>query len=133
LSSGKSVTTFRQGKKDSRPFNIIKVGLELPREQLYDQINERVDVMIEQGLVEEVKSLLPERNINALQTVGYRELFDFFDGNVSLPQAISNIKTNTRRYAKRQLTWFKKDQEIIWYNPQKESSLQSILDSIPNS
>jgi tRNA dimethylallyltransferase len=88
--------------------------------------------MVEQGLVEEVEALLPQRNINALQTVGYRELFDFFDGTVSLSQAIINIKTNTRRYAKRQLTWFKKDEEIAWYNPQDSTIFQSISERIPN-
>ncbi|MCW3115349.1 MAG: tRNA dimethylallyltransferase [Segetibacter sp.] len=131
LSSGRSITTFRQGKKESRPFNIIKVGLEVPREQLYTQINNRVDVMIKQGLVDEASELLPHRNINALQTVGYRELFDFFDNTVSLPHAIENIQTNTRRYAKRQLTWFKKDQEILWLHPTDPGVYHSILGKIP--
>lgn len=132
LSSGKSVTIFQQGKKEDRPFNIIKIGLELPREQLYERINKRVDLMVEQGLIEETKALLPKRNMNALQTVGYRELFDFFDGKVSLDQAIINIKTNTRHYAKRQMTWFKKDHEISWYHPQNSTIFQSILERIPN-
>lgn len=127
LSSGKSVTEFRQGKKEYRPFNILKIGLELPREQLYEQINERVDMMIEQGLVNEVRRLLPYRKINALQTVGYRELFEFFDGKVSLTEAITNIKTNTRHYAKRQITWFKRDSGIWWYSAKSVDLLHSIL------
>lgn len=133
LSSGKSVTSFRSGKKESRPFNIIKIGLELPREELYDRINKRVDMMVEHGLADEVSQLLPHKNINALQTVGYREFFDFFDGKASLQQAIANIKTNTRRYAKRQLTWFKKDEEITWVNPESSTLFQLILEKIPNS
>jgi tRNA dimethylallyltransferase len=133
LSTGKSITTFKTGKKATRPFNIVKIGLELPREQLYEQINRRVDMMLEQGLVEEVKSLLRQRNLNALQTVGYRELFDYFDAKVSLKQAIENIKTNTRHYAKRQLTWFKKDQSLTWLNPRTENILHSIIDRIPKT
>jgi tRNA dimethylallyltransferase len=133
LSSGKSVTAFRQGIKESRPFNILKIGLEIPREQLYHQINKRVDLMMEDGLVDEAFQLLPKRNINALQTVGYQELFDFFDGQVSLPQAVENIKTNTRRYAKRQLTWFKKDPEINWLDAGSDNLLQMILEQIPHN
>jgi tRNA dimethylallyltransferase len=117
LSTGKSIRTFQKGKQEERPFNIIKIGLELPREQLYNQINMRVDHMIEQGLLEEVKTLLPDKNLNALQTVGYREIFGYLDGKINLGQAIDNIKTNTRHYAKRQLTWFKKDAAIEWVNP----------------
>jgi tRNA dimethylallyltransferase len=130
LSSGKSVTTFRQGTKESRPFNILKIGLEVPREQLYYQINKRVDLMVEGGLVEEVYQLLPQRHVNALQTVGYRELFDFFDGHVGLNDAFDNIKTNTRRYAKRQLTWFKKDPEVTWLDAGSDSLLSMILEHI---
>lgn len=130
LSSGKSITTFRKGKKENRPFNIIKVGLELPREKLYQQINTRVDKMIEQGLLEEARELLPYRHINALQTVGYKELFEHFDERVSLAEAISNIKTNTRHYAKRQLTWFKKDHEINWFNAVKEDLFNFIAKQI---
>lgn len=132
LSSGRSITTFRHRKKESRPFNIIKVGLEIPREQLYTRINNRVDIMIEQGLVEETSKLLAHRKINALQTVGYRELFDFFDNAVSMRHAIENIKTNTRRYAKRQLTWFKKDEEILWLNPTDSDFYHLVLEKIPS-
>ena len=115
-STGQSSTVFRKGEKKKRPFKIIKVGLELPRDQLYQQINQRVDLMIENGLTEEVKQLIPKRENNALQTVGYRELFEYFVGAITLEQAINNIKTNTRHYAKRQLTWYKKDAEIQWYH-----------------
>lgn len=130
LTTGKSITAFRQSKKEPRPFNIIKIGLELPRQQLYQQINHRVDKMIAQGQVNEVKDLLPHRNCNALQTVGYRELFDFFDQKLTLPEAITNIKTNTRQYAKRQLTWFKKDNEITWIHPGDKGIFQEIVQKL---
>ena len=117
LSTGKSITTYRKGEKKQRPFRILKAGLELQRPELNERINTRVDEMIVNGLVDEVKSLLPFQNTNALQTVGYRELFDYFNGKLSLEKAIENIKTNTRHYAKRQMTWFKKDAEIRWFSP----------------
>ena len=97
-----------------RSFNIIKVGIEITREVLYDRINNRVDVMREQGLENEAKLLYPNKELNALQTVGYRELFDFFEGKTTSEKAFESIKQNSRHYAKRQLTWFKKDEEIIW-------------------
>lgn len=115
--TGKSITTFRTGKKAERPFQIKKIGLELPREQLYAQINNRVDQMMEHGLLEEVRGLMEYRNLNALQTVGYSEIFDFLDGTMTLPQAVEKIKINTRHYAKRQMTWFKKDDSIQWIIP----------------
>ena len=127
LSTGKSITTFRKGKKEQRAFKVIKIGLELPRQQLYNQINRRVDIMTEQGLVNEVEALKQYQNLNALQTVGYKELFAYFDGAVSLEEAIINIKTNTRRYAKRQLTWFKKDENVIWLNPQNPEAFSVIV------
>jgi tRNA dimethylallyltransferase len=114
FSSGKSITWFQQKKKKERDFNIIKFGLELPRPVLYDRINARVEDMLAAGLVEEAQNLLPFRNYNALQTVGYRELFDYFDKKISLSDAINMIKQNTRHYAKRQLTWFKKDEQMHW-------------------
>jgi len=117
LSTGEPISAFQSGNKTARDFNIIKIGLELPREILYSQINGRVDAMIEMGLVEEARSLLPFRNLNALQTVGYRELFSYFDGEISLSKAIELIKQNTRHYAKRQMTWFKKDEAINWLHP----------------
>jgi tRNA dimethylallyltransferase len=126
ISTGQSITSFRKGIKEERPFKIIKIGLELPREVLYNQINTRVDDMIAAGLVEEARELLPYKNTNALQTVGYRELFDYFEGTVSYEKAVENIKTNTRHYAKRQLTWFKKDPEIKWANSADFSALAVI-------
>ena len=130
LSTGRSIKTFQKGTKEQRPFNIIKVGLELPREQLYNQINTRVDEMIEQGLVDEVKSLLPYKNLNALQTVGYKEIFEYLDNKITLAEAVNNIKTNTRHYAKRQLTWFKKDADIEWINPRSNPTI--IIEKIIN-
>ncbi len=112
--TGKSIRTFQTGKKQERFFRIIKFGLDWPREELYNRINKRVDMMIEKGLIEEVKSLLPYKNLPALQTVGYTELFEYFERKISLDKAIELIKQNTRHYAKRQLTWFKKDPSIQW-------------------
>lgn len=113
-STGISITTFRKQAKKERPFKIVKIGLELPRELLNQRINQRVDSMVENGLIEEAKNLLAYRNSNALQTVGYQELFDYFDGITSREKAIELIKQHTRQYAKRQMTWFKKDPEIQW-------------------
>lgn len=125
-STGKPFSSYRTAPVNARPFNIVKIGLTLPREQLYDRINKRVDQMVAQGLVEEVRSLLPYRHLNALNTVGYSELFDYFDGKIGLDAAIDLIKQNTRRFAKRQLTWFRKDTSIQWYNP-IELSIEDIL------
>ncbi len=113
--TGNSILYFRTRQKTERPFNIIKIGLELPKEVLYTNIEKRVDQMIEAGLIEEVRTLLPFREQNALQTVGYREIFDFLDGAITRDKAIEQIKTNTRHYAKRQLTWFRKDTETHWF------------------
>ena len=115
--TGKSILEFRKGRKAERDFNIIKIGLELPKEELHKNINNRVDKMIEEGLVEEVKSLLPYQHLNALQTVGYAEIFEYLQGKISLSKAIEEIKTHTRQYAKRQMTWFKKDNEYKWLAP----------------
>lgn len=113
--TGQSIMVYRTKQKAERPFRVIKIGLELPKEQLHHHINGRVTQMIEQGLVEEVKSLLPYRNLNALQTVGYREIFEYLDGKCGLEEAIEQLKTNTRHYAKRQMTWFKKDTDFQWF------------------
>ncbi len=126
LSTGKSIVDFQTQKKIQRQFNIIQVGLELPREQLYHQINLRVDNMISAGLPEEVEQLQSLQHLNALQTVGYRELFDHLDGKLSLAEAIDAIKINTRHYAKRQMTWFKKDGTIRWCNPDFNQVMQLI-------
>jgi tRNA dimethylallyltransferase len=114
--TGKSILFFRQDKKAIRNFNIIKIGLELPKEELYKNINTRVDVMMDNGLLEEVQLLVQYRSLNALQTVGYKELLEYIDGHCSLDIAIENIKRNTRHYAKRQITWFKKDTGVHWFN-----------------
>jgi tRNA dimethylallyltransferase len=114
--TGISITAFRKMAKKERPFEIIKIGLELPREQLNERINQRVDNMVAEGLVEEARQLFPYRNNNALQTVGYQELFESFEGKISEIQAIEQIKQHSRQYAKRQMTWFKKDPTINWIN-----------------
>ena len=119
MTTGISIIVQQKKIKKVRPFNIIKVGIEITREVLYDRINNRVDGMREQGLEIEAKLLYPNMELNALQTVGYRELFDFFEGKTTREKAFELIKQNSRHYAKRQLTWFKKDEEIIWL-PQDE-------------
>ena len=129
-STGQSVLHFRKGNKTPRNFNIIKIGLDLPKEQLHQHINERVDRMIEDGLVKEVKGLQSFYALNALQTVGYSEVFEYLNGKLSLSEAVRNIKTNTRRYAKRQLTWFRKDKEIKWFAP---TQINEILEFIRQS
>lgn len=117
LSTGRSIISFQSKTKKQRDFNIITIGLELPREILYQQINTRVDNMIKEGLVEEARSLISHKDLNALRTVGYKELFDHFDKKYSLERTIELIKQNTRHYAKRQMTWFKKDESVVWVNP----------------
>ncbi len=116
LGTGESIVNFQHKNKITRPFNIVKIGLEMPREMLYDRINQRVMNMVEEGLEQEVKSLLPHLHLNALQTVGYSEWQPFFDGKVEKSRVIELIQQNTRHYAKRQMTWFKKDPEIKWYH-----------------
>jgi len=118
-STGHSILAFRKGEKAKRAFAIIKIGVELPKEELHRNIHARVDNMMEKGLLEEVKQLAPFRNLNALQTVGYAELFDYLDEKISLEKAIEQIKTNTRQYAKRQMTWFRKDEEMKWFSPRQ--------------
>ena len=114
--TGRTYTSFRKNQAKSRPFRIVKIGLDRPREELYDRINRRVLQMVKGGLVEEAKSVYPKRQLNSLQTVGYRELFAHFDGEYDLSRAIELIQQNTRHYAKRQLTWFRRDQQIHWLN-----------------
>lgn len=115
--TGKTYTSFRKNEKKKRPFNTIKIGLTLPREMLYNRINARVIDMINNGFVEEAKKVYPLRGLNSLNTVGYKELFDYFDGNISLDDAIFKIQSNTRRYARKQLTWYKKDENMKWFEP----------------
>ncbi|HEX5653743.1 MAG TPA: tRNA (adenosine(37)-N6)-dimethylallyltransferase MiaA [Chitinophagaceae bacterium] len=115
--TGISILTFRKGEPRKRDFEILLIGLQLPKEELHRNIDARVDKMMLEGLEEEARSLLPWRNLKALQTVGYAELFDYFDGKTSLEKAVAQIKTNTRQYAKRQMTWFRKAKQITWFNP----------------
>lgn len=122
IASGKPYSDFRCGEKCSRNFEIVKVGIDMPREQLYDRINRRVDLMVSEGLEAEARGLYPHRDLNALQTVGYREFFDYFDGQVTRDEAIELIKRNSRRYAKRQMTWFRKDTDIKWYGSAEEAA-----------
>ncbi len=116
IGSGKPYSSFLNNSSAERNFNTIKIGLTAPRELIYERIEKRVDLMIEQGLLDEVKRVYEKRDLNALNTVGYKEIFQFFDGNWTLDFAIAEIKKNTRRFAKRQLTWFRKDEEIEWFN-----------------
>lgn len=114
LTTGKSITHFQSAQKVTRPFNILKVGLSMPREMLNERINSRVDAMMEEGLLQEVTSLLPSAHVNALQTVGYQEIFANLRGEITLEDAVAQIKQHTRQYAKRQMTWFNKDSQINW-------------------
>lgn len=127
LSTGQKLSSMLTNQKKERPFNIIKIGLNTDREVLYNRINLRVDKMIEAGLLEEVKYLVPYRKHNALNTVGYSEIFDYLDGKQSLEKAVEMIKQNTRRFAKRQLTWFRRDEEIHWFEPNEN---QKVIDFI---
>lgn len=128
--SGESIIKFRKGEKQQRPFDVIKIGLELPREELYNRINLRVDLMMKEGLLEEAKTVYPQRQLNALQTVGYRELFDYFDGMLTLPQAVEKIKQNSRHYAKRQLTWFKRETAMKWFHPSDALAIIEYISAI---
>jgi tRNA dimethylallyltransferase len=117
LTAGQSFLQLRQGRKAERDFEIVKIALELPRQELYQRINHRVDVMMQQGLLEEARTLFPHRYLNALQTVGYKEMFSFINNEVGVEEAVELIKRNTRHYAKRQLTWFRKDKDYQWLLP----------------
>ena len=127
LATGRPYSEQRHGTATERPFRIVKVGTDMPRDILYDRINRRVDMMVEDGLIEEARAMYPKRHLNSLQTVGYRELFDHFAGNTTLDEAIELIKRNSRRYAKRQLTWFRRDASIGWFAP---SDIEHIIEFI---
>ena len=127
LTTGLKYSQLRKNEPKIRDFNIIKIGLNRERKELYETINNRVDQMIEQGLIEEARKFYPLKHLNALNTVGYKELFGYFDNNISLERAIENIKTNTRRYAKRQLTWFKKDTAINWFHPDQKDEIMRLI------
>jgi len=121
--TGRTYTSFRTQEKKARPFQIVKIGLNREREELYNRINQRVDMMMEEGLLEEAKSLYDKRNNNALNTVGYKEMFDYLDGVWSLDEAVERMKGNTRRYARKQLTWFKRDENVRWFHPQQKEEI----------
>ena len=125
--TGRPYSSFLQGNKNPRDFNILKIGLQRSREELYSRINDRVDLMMKMGLKDEVKKLLPFRNLNALNTVGYKELFKYFDQDVSLDKAIELIKRNSRRYAKRQITWWARDKEINWFHPDDMDGIMKVV------
>ena len=131
--TGKPFSSFHKSTVNKRPFNIVKFCIDLPREVLYERINRRVNMMVEQGLAEEVRSLLPYRHLNALNTVGYSELFDHFDGSTGLDIAISLIKQNTRNFAKRQLTWFRKDKGMHWVAPGSFNEITNIIEHQVNT
>ena len=127
LITGKPASELKKGTRQKRPFNIVKIGLQRNREELYQRINLRVDNMMKAGLLEEARNVFPYKNHNALKTVGYRELFDYFGGKYTLEEAVEKIKTNTRRYAKRQLTWFGRDKELQWFHPDDEQQILSFV------
>jgi tRNA dimethylallyltransferase len=128
--TGKTYTSFRTNKIKERPFQIIKIGLNLPREELYQRINQRVLNMVQEGWVEEALKVYPKRELNSLHTVGDRELFDYLDGLYTLDEAIEKIQSNTRRYMRKQLTWFKRDQKIRWFSP---NNIEEIINYISKS
>ncbi|WP_418698583.1 tRNA (adenosine(37)-N6)-dimethylallyltransferase MiaA [Bacteroides sp.] len=128
--TGKTYTSFRTQQKKERPFRIIKIGLTRDREELYDRINRRVDLMIEDGLVEEARRVYPHRALNSLNTVGYKEIFKYLDGEWTLPFAVDKIKQNSRIYSRKQMTWFKRDEEIRWFHPEQETEILAYLRSM---
>lgn len=121
--TGRTYTSFRKREEKQRPFRIVKIGLNREREQLYDRINRRVDEMMAAGLLEEALQMYPRRELNALNTVGYKELFDYIDGRWTVEEAVERIKGNTRRYARKQLTWYKKDDRIRWFHPNDKETI----------
>jgi tRNA dimethylallyltransferase len=125
--TGIPYSSFLTSPRKERPFKILKIGLKTDRDKLYNNINTRVDDMIKKGFIEEARSLYDIRHLNALNTVGYKEIFDYIDGKITLEQAVTLIKRNTRRYARRQLTWFNRDKDIIWFNPE---DIDSVIDYI---
>lgn len=128
-STGRTYTSFRVRACRPRPFNIIKIGLNIPRPRLFERINGRVDKMIAEGLVDEARELYPQRGLTALNTVGYNEMFKYFDGEMTLPVAIERMKKNTRVYAKKQLTWYKRDEEMTWFGPDDFDSIVEYIKS----
>lgn len=127
LMAGKPYSSLRTNTKKERPFRIIKIGLTRDRDELYGRINARVDQMIEQGLLEEARKVYPLRHLNSLNTVGYKELFQHFDGETDLEFAVDKIKQNTRIYSRKQMTWFKRDKEIKWFQPEEKNKIVSYI------
>ena len=127
--TGRTYTSFRTNTRKQRPFNILKIGLNRDRAELYDRINQRVDQMMQDGLIEEARSVFPLRHLNALNTVGYKELFTHFDGVWPLAEAVERIKGNTRRYMRKQLTWFKRDDSIHWFHPDQYDLILQLINS----
>lgn len=125
--TGKTFTSFRTQTQKERPFKILKIGLKREREELYERINRRVDIMMEEGLLEEARRVYPFRQLNSLNTVGYKELFNYLDGTWELPFAIEKIKQNSRIYSRKQMTWFKRDQHITWFHPEDTAEIMSFL------
>lgn len=128
--TGTTYSSFRTNSSKQRPFHIVKIGLNREREELYDRINRRVWLMMEQGLETEARNVFPQRHLNALNTVGYKELFAYFDGLIPREEAIRQIQSNTRRYMRKQLTWFKKDETIRWFHPQEYKDIINYMDEI---
>lgn len=129
IQTGKTYTSFLSNSDKKRDFNILKIGLERDRKELYERINKRVDLMIEEGLLEEAKSFLKDKNLNSLNTVGYKELFPYFEGKYDLEEAVRLIKRNSRRYAKRQITWFKRDKDYNWFHPDDKQKIFKFISS----
>lgn len=127
-STGRPYSELRTGERRSRDFEILKVGVDMPREELYERINRRVELMMEEGLEAEARRVYPLRHLNSLQTVGYKELFQYFDGEISREEAVELIKRNSRRYAKRQLTWFRRDESIRWFHPTQYAEVVAWLE-----
>ena len=125
--TGKTYTSFRTQKRKERPFQIVKIGLTRDRQELYDRINQRVDTMMSEGLLDEVRSVSAYRSTNALNTVGYKELFDYIDGRWPLEEAVERIKGNTRRYARKQLTWYKRDDQVTWFHPDQQDKILKFI------
>lgn len=131
--TGQAYTSFRTSQTKERPFNIIKVGLRREREELYARINKRVDIMMEDGLLEEAKSVYQYKNLNSLNTVGYKEMFKYLDGEWELPFAIEKIKQNSRIYSRKQVTWFKRDTDITWFHPDDTDNIMSFIEERLNA
>ncbi|WP_449028830.1 tRNA (adenosine(37)-N6)-dimethylallyltransferase MiaA [Prevotella jejuni] len=130
IQTGKTYTSFRLNTTKERPFNIIKIGLNRDRNELYDRINQRVLNMIDEGMIKEALRVYPKRTLNSLNTVGYKEMFEYLDGLTTLDEAIFKIQSNTRKYARKQLTWYKKDDELQWFNPDNVEEILKYISTI---